>query len=82
VQDHAAHELDIEVPHLEHAPAGFTQRREGFDQEVVERGPVVQLLLELRGLGLQLGVGELLHLALESVDGVHDRLHAPHGALV
>ena len=37
VQHHAADELHVEVPHVEHAPAGLAHDREGLGQQVVER---------------------------------------------
>ena len=37
VQHHAADELHVEVPHVEHAPAGLAHDGERFGQQVVER---------------------------------------------
>ena len=82
VQDHAADELHVVVAHLEHAPARLAAHGEGLDEDVVERGAVVELLLELGRLGLELGVGELLHLLFEGVDGLDPRPHPADGALV
>ena len=59
VEDHAADELHVVVAHPERAPAGLAADGEGLDEDVVERRAVVELLLELGGLGLELGVGEL-----------------------
>ena len=57
VEGEAADELDVEVPHVQHAAARLAHDREGLGQEVVEglarcarRSP------ELGGLGLELGV--------------------------
>ena len=60
MQDHAAEHLHVVVTHLEHARARLAANREGVDQNVVERGAVVELLLELGRLGLELGVAQLL----------------------
>ena len=38
VQHHAADQLHVEMAHVEDPAAGFAHDREGFDQEVVERG--------------------------------------------
>ncbi len=82
VQHHAADELHVVVPHLEHAPAGLAADGKGFNQDVVEARAVVELLLELRRLGLQLGVAELLDLRFEIVDGGNARAHLAQGPLV
>ena len=60
MQDDAADQLHVEVAHVEDAAAGFADDGEGFDEQVVERGAVGELLLEFDGLGGQFGVGELL----------------------
>ena len=38
VQHHAADQLHVEVPHVEHAAAGLAHDGEGLGQQVVERG--------------------------------------------
>ncbi len=76
VQNVAANELHIEVAHVEDAPSHLAHRRERFHQQVVERGALRQLLLELDGLVRQFLVGEPLHGGLQVVDGGYDR---PHG---
>ena len=73
VQDDAADQLDVEVAHVEDAAAGFAADGEGFDQQVVERLAIGDALLEFDGFRGQLGVGELLELGLEIVDGGDDR---------
>ena len=65
VQDHAAHQLDVEVAHVEHAPSGLPHHREGFDQQVVERLASRDALAELVGLRAQLFVGERLDFRFE-----------------
>ncbi len=51
VQHHAAHELDVEVPHADGAPRGLAADREGLDEQIVNLGAVGQPLAELVGLG-------------------------------
>ena len=68
VQDHAADQLDVEVPHVEHAAAGFADDGKGLDEEIVERGAVGDALAELDGLRPELFVGEGLDAGLERVD--------------
>ena len=36
VQDHAADQLHVEVPHVEHAASGLANHRKGFHQNLVE----------------------------------------------
>ena len=69
VQNDAADELDIEVPHVKDAAAGLTANGEGFDQQVVERFAVFNALLEVDGFLGQFGVGELLERGFEIVNG-------------
>ena len=45
VQNHAADQLDVEVAHVENAPAGLAAYGEGFDQQVVERGAAGRVFL-------------------------------------
>ena len=47
VQHHAADELHVEVPHVQHAPAGLADDGERFDQQVVEGGAVGDAPAEL-----------------------------------
>ena len=82
MQDHATHELDIEVAHAQGALAGFTANGEGFDEQVVEGGAVVELLFELGGFGFELFVGELLDGGFEVVDGGDAGSHSTDGAVV
>ena len=82
VQYGAADELYVEVPHIEHAAAGFAADGESRDEQVVELGSVGDLLLEFDGLGGPLGVGELLRFGLEVVDGGDERAHLLYFALV
>ena len=68
VQHHAADQLHVEVPHVEHAPAGLADHGERLDQQVVERLAVGDALAELDGLVAELLVGERLDLRLERAD--------------
>ncbi|MNC88692.1 hypothetical protein D3C83_45350 [compost metagenome] len=68
MQHHAAHQLDVEVPHLEHAPPAFADDRERFDQQVVHGFAVHDPLPELGCLVAELFVAERLDLRLERVD--------------
>ena len=73
VQHHAANELDVVVPHVEHAPPGLAHDGEGFGQQVVQRRAAAEALLEFRGLAAKLGIGERLDARLELVDRRNQR---------
>src|SRR3546814_634617 len=79
---HAADQLDIEMAHPEHPHRGFTADREGLRQHLVQRLALGDALAELRGLGLQLGVGECLHLRFERIDPGDDELELFEQAFV
>ena len=67
VQDHAADELHVEVPHAEHALARLAADGERLGQEVVERlALLVEPAAELGGLRPQLGVRLGLHRRLRA----------------
>ena len=74
VQRRAAHQLDVEVALADDPRGGFAHDGERLDGEVVEVGAVVEALAELRRLGGELVVGELLQRRLEGVDLGHHRL--------
>ena len=69
MQDGAADQLDIEMPHVEDAASGFAAHGEGFDQQVVERLSIFDALLEFHGFLGEFDVGELLESGFEIVDG-------------
>ena len=48
VEDHATDELHVEVTHLKRASASLPYDRERFDQEVIERRPLINLRAKLR----------------------------------
>jgi hypothetical protein len=66
-------ELHVEGPHPHGPPRRFPDNGEGLCQDVVEGGPVCELLLEIGRLGLQLFIGELLDGGLEAIDLVNER---------
>ena len=75
VQDDAAHQLHVVVPHAQVAAAGLAADGKGLDQQIVERLPGGQTLAKLGRLLLQLGIGHRLVLRLQGPDGVDHRLH-------
>ena len=82
VQDHAADQLHVVVAHAQHPHAGLAADGKGLGQDLVERLAVGDALLEFGGLGLQLGVGQRLHLLLKAVDLVDDLLELFEQAFV
>ncbi len=97
VQDHAADELDVEVAHVEHAPAGLADNRERLRKDFVQDfifgaaaivvvldagGALLDEAAEFLGFGAQFGVGEALHLGFERVDLLHPGHEALDLALV
>ena len=72
MQRETAHELHIEVPLLERALRGLTDRREDLREDVVERFALPQTLAEARGRLGQLGVGARGQLGLEIVHAGDD----------
>ncbi len=77
VEHDAAHHLDPVGAHAQHAPGGLPAGGKGLGQDVVQGLAVLQALLKLRGLGLELGVGQGLvfllqgiHLVRNGVDGL------------
>ena len=71
MQDHAAHQLNVEVAHVVDALCRFTDDREGLFQQAVQGGAVRQAFAELGGLAFQRLIGEGLHDRLECVDPVY-----------
>ena len=72
----AAHQLHGVGAHAQHAVSGLPHGGEGLRQNVVQRFAVGQTLLELRGLGLQLGIRQLFIVLLQRGDLVHDGVDA------
>ena len=76
MQHDAAHQLDGIGAHPQHTVGGLPHGGKGLRQNVVQRLAVLQTSLELRRLGLQLGVGQRLVLVLQRRDLVHDGIDA------
>ena len=74
VQDDAADQLHVVVPHSEGALGGGAGQGERLEEDVVEALTVLDLLLELTDAASNAVVVELLDVRLEVVDGGH------HGA--
>ncbi len=68
VQRGAAHDLNVEVLLIQHAPRCLAGHRKRLGQQLVERLAVGQPLLELSGLRAQFVVGERGGLVLEGFD--------------
>ena len=68
VKHRAADELHVEVPHVQHAFAGFADDGERLDEQVVERFALGNAVAEFRGLSAELLVGERLHRRLQRAD--------------
>ena len=68
MKDRAADQLDVEMPHVEHAAADLTDDGKGFRKQLVERLAVGEALLELHGLRAERVVAERLDRGLERVD--------------
>ena len=75
VQHDAAHQLDPVGPQAQHPVRGLPHGGEGLRQDIVQRLAVCQALLELGGLGLELGVGQGLVLVGHGLDLVHHRIN-------
>ena len=82
MQHDAADELDIEVPHAEHAPTRFANHGERIDQQVVELGALLAPLAKLRRPGAELVVGERTDGVLPLADGGDKWLNSLEIALV
>ena len=83
VQHHAADELDVEVPHVEHAAAGFADDGERFGQQVVERLALATRAAELGGLARAAAASESgVDAALEFADCRDERTQTFELALV
>ncbi len=68
VQRGTTHDLHIKVPLAQHAPGRLARDRECLGHQVVEGLALFQASLELAGLGLQFGIGELLDVVGQGVD--------------
>ncbi len=68
VEDHAADQLDVVVPHRQHPAPGLADDGERLRLQLVERLAAGDTLPELGGLRLELLVRERLNRRLEAVD--------------
>ena len=75
MQDDAADELDAERLHAEDAPRGLAHRGECLGQHGVEILAVIIAVPELGGFCAQLGIGKCLHLRLERLYLIDDRVY-------
>jgi len=82
VEDDAAHQLDVEVAHLEDALAGLPDDGERLGEEVVERFAVLDPLAESGDFRGKPVVGERAELWLERVYPVHGRADPVEDPLV
>ncbi len=82
VEHHAADELHIEVPHVQHAPPRFAHHRKRLRQDVVKRFTASETGAELHGLPAKVGLAERGDARLERVDARDDRTQALQFALV
>src|SRR5262249_22716622 len=82
VQDHAADQLDVEMPLPEGALGRLAAGGKGLDQDIVETGPVRDLLLERLGARPQRIVRELFQVLLQRIDRRDPRHVALDAALV
>ena len=82
VEHHAADQLDVEMAHVEDAAAGLADHREGWNQQVVERGALSDFLFEFNCLSGQVDIGEFAKLRFQSGDCRHRGQHGFHFAFV
>ena len=68
MEHHAAHQLHIEVTHLEDAPGGLPADCEGLGQDVVQSLPIGQPLLKVGRPGLESLIAKRLNLWFQSID--------------
>ncbi len=76
MQYNTAHQLHVEMALPQGALRRLPHGRESVDQDVVELGPIGELLLELLGPCPQLVIGHRFELRLQFVDGGDDRPQA------
>src|SRR5262245_2426782 len=82
VKHHAADQLHVEMPHVQHALARLANHSERLDEHVVERLTASDARLELLGLLTKLFVSERLDLRFERTDLGDERAEALDFALV
>jgi hypothetical protein len=82
VEHHAANELYVEVPHVQHPTARLAHHREGLHEQGIERFALGDALPELDGLGAELVVRERCQLRFECPNRRDERPEALDLALV
>ncbi len=75
VEHHAADQLNVEMAHVQDAPAGLADYGEGGNQKVVKRGALSDLLFEFNRFRSQVDVGELPQLGFQRADCRHCGQH-------
>jgi hypothetical protein len=73
VEHRAAHELHVEVPHVQHAPARLADDRKGLGLQIAQGLALFQPIAELGRLGPKLIVRKGLDRRLERVDLLDER---------
>ena len=68
VQCHATEQLHIEMAHLHDALGAFSHHSKRLGQQIVQRLPLGDALLELLRLGAQRIIGQLLVVGLHRID--------------
>ena len=75
VQHHAAHQLDVEMAHIQDAPAGLANYRESFHQQVVERRALRTSLFKFDGFLGQFGIRQRTYCRFQRANCRHRRQH-------
>ena len=75
VQQRAADELDVEVPHVELTPGALADHREGLDEQIVQGLALLEPIAEFVRLGGELRAGQRAHGVLEPVRGDDNLAH-------
>ena len=75
MQNHAADQLDVEMPHVEHPPSRFTNHRESVGQQIVERLALIGALAQVGGTPAEVGIAEGADRRFPIVDLRQRRLH-------
>ena len=74
VQDHATHQLDIEMAHAKHTTARLAAYRKGRNQELIEFFSLSELLAKLGGFFGELGVRKSLDRRFEGINSRYSSL--------
>jgi hypothetical protein len=82
VQNHAADQLHVEVPHSEDPFAGLPDNGKSLGKQIVELFALGEAFAEGNGLAAQFLVGEGGELLFKGVDACNTRLHPLDVALV